>query len=675
MTTPSKPDPNDPSDFLWTKGSDANLNYLGHERAKYGFILETPGIQKEFIFPLNPQSIDQDEEPALTITPTVGGGKFIENYGSVFKDISITGTTGFLPIKNFRSVAGPALQAQALARLTQGDQQAAATAFSKVSGYDTFMQLRSLFREYWQIHRTGTSDVRSKTYFYWLNLKDNEVWLVEPTSFRMTRNRGSPMTYTYAIRLRTIAKGAQNLIPKDTVAVKPTNFERVRQGFLTARNRIEALNTLLNGSLSFFDQYRSIRSTLVSVIDTAGALSQQLTRLASGVADVIDLPRSLLTSAVTNISLVFQNVLNAADFIVEAPLDTLEGLTSMRQEFDFVLARADLFAESWRGTWERAVEDFATEHGIDGDTRDASLSGRNRNGLTEASPVPNETIYDLAARTTGDATRAHEIIALNNLQWPYFAPSANERTPGTVAPGDVLLVPTDFASNSNDNLVTSSVQVLGATDKDELAPSSTASVLVKAGRSRWIARQWVGYTVEMLSGPASGQQRLVVGNTEASLSLASAFSVVPVAGDLFRVFFRRMRRESRGGLEQLLGVDLAITENNVTEKWDLVRASDGDVGLVRGEANLNQALTIKFGLSQSDLLLHQWFGLRPVFGNRGTPEALLRMRLNFEATFLSDSRIDGVEQLAIEQVGDVYRTTSKLRVKGGLSTSFTSPLF
>jgi hypothetical protein len=178
----------------------------------------------------------------------------------------------------------------------------------------------------------------------------------------------------------------------------------------------------------------------------------------------------------------------------------------------------------------------------------------------------------------------------------------------------------------------------------------------------------------MLSGAASGESRLVVSNTANSITVGVAFSVAPSSGDLFTVFFLQPRQTGRGGIAALLGIDLRLRKDHETGLYDLVRSSTGDLGLLRGEENLNQALNLKFEMSAGDLILHQWFGLLPVFGQRGSPEALIKLRLNFETTLLSDSRIEAVEELNIRQDRDTYQTVSKLRVKGGLRSEFTSPL-
>ena len=81
-----------------------------------------------------------------------------------------------------------------------------ARTLSKVSGYAVFQRLRSLFREYWQTHKSlTTSDAcRDSTRMHFTNMKDNELWTVEPMQFRMVRSSKSPLMYQYVIRLRVI---------------------------------------------------------------------------------------------------------------------------------------------------------------------------------------------------------------------------------------------------------------------------------------------------------------------------------------------------------------------------------------------------------------------------------------------------------------------------------------
>lgn len=668
------PDNLSDEDELYSVFGDVGMRYLGHDKAVYSLVLFTPLdlLGRVFEFKLNPQSIEMDEEAAVTVTATQGGGKFIENQGNIFKDIIISGTTGFLPLKNMKSIPGSALLAQSAARVVSGDNFAAQAAFAKVSGYNEFMRLRSLFREYWQIHRLGDALSRKATTLFWVNLKDNETWLVEPMSFRMSRASRSPMTYNYNIRLRTIAKGSSVYVPTDTSTALGV-VRQIRKTLAGVRDRIDAANALLRGALGFFDQYRNLRSMVVSILDVGTDLSAQLTKIASGTADVLDLPRSLLYSATANITSVFEGIGNAADLIAAVPLDAFEGLTTSRQQMDFVLARKDLFTKKWSSAWESAIANFNTTFGVSGDASSSLKDGTSRGGLAEATPSSNENIYQFAQRVTGDAMRAQEIIVLNNLKWPYFAVSADERAPGTIAPGDPVLVPVDYAADPNLNSITNSISSKDRSYKDEV-DTSGASTLTKSGLEHWRVNEWKGFTVEILTGPGAGQTRLISSNTALELTVSEPWTTIPASPVMFRIFFQRLNQTVRSGMEELLGIDLRIRENQLTKTWDFVCGSNGDLSTIRGQDNLNQALTVKFITTQGELILHPWFGLKPVFGQRGTPEALFRLRLFFEQTLLSDSRVESIENLVVQQERDMYMTEVKLSVKGGLRSKFSSPL-
>src|SRR4051812_31690065 len=53
----------------------------------------------EFVFKMNPKSLDLEEPASVIVTPTQDGSSFVEHQGSVFKNITIAGTTGLRPNK------------------------------------------------------------------------------------------------------------------------------------------------------------------------------------------------------------------------------------------------------------------------------------------------------------------------------------------------------------------------------------------------------------------------------------------------------------------------------------------------------------------------------------------------------------------------------------------------
>jgi hypothetical protein len=655
--------------------TDSESNYLGHTTARYGFImntLESLPFGKALVLDLPPQSIEQDEEAAVTITPTQGGGKFIENQGNIFKDINLSGTTGFLPVKNFTGLQGQ--KALAVLNSNEANNPIGRSILANVSGYASFMSLRSMFREYWQIHRNGKPAARDACRLYWMNQKDDESWLVEPLSFRMTRASRSPMTYSYSIRLRTIAKASTSLVPDTSLFAQVQGIIKSVKATLGAvRDAINSAVNLLNGALGFFQQYRNLQTMLLNILDVGTTVAGQLTSLASGAATVLDTPRAVLASATANIVALDQGIFNAADIVMDVPVDALDGLVTMRQQFDYLLARPELFAQEWSATWSSAIQNFNTAYGVGGNVSSALQVAGQRTGLSEATCMSGETIYQFAQRVTGDAQRAHEIIVLNNLKWPYFAVSASERSSGTVAPGDPIMVPVFGASNQNDNLTTSSVGSRDRSAKDEVA-SATATTLTKSGVQRWRPGEWVGFTVEILAGTGIGQTRLIAANTTFVLTVGTPWATNPDTTSVFSVYFKRLTTPVRVGMESLLGRDLKLVRVPNTDLWTIAIASNGDLDTVQGADNLDQALTVKFMSSPGDFILHPWLGLLPPFGERGDPDSFFKLRLAAQQTLLSDSRIESVQQLAVVQSGDQYQVTAKLAVKGGLHSQYTSPL-
>lgn len=666
-------DQDDVNDLGLDYEKDDQLRYLGHDKAVYGFVLVTEKSPsgEAFEFTLNPQSIEQDEEGAVAITPTQGGGKFIENQGNIFKDIIISGTTGFLPPKAVKNPAipGTAALASAFDQLTDADQQNARVAGASVSGYHEFHRLRRLFRLYWQTHRTGNHDAREKCKLYWVNLKDNEVWLVEPLGFRMPRSSRSPMTYPYTIRLRTIAAGSSKP-PQDPTDHKLDSVSATRVSLARIRDRIDAAVNLLGQNEVFLEQFRAIQSNVSSIIATGTTLSTQLNNITSGAKEVLTAPISAIKMAGTNIENVFEAVTNAH---LDPPLSLVEGLTSLKQEFNNVVARHSLFISNWGSKWSSAISNFKTEYGIQGDASAYINAPGSRTNVKQGTVNKDDTLQTAAARLTGDSTRAHELAVRNNLKWPYISPSPDERLPNTVAPGDPLLVPTTGSSDLNDNLIPNTTPSATITYKDEAAVGASSTV-TKAAVDRWRINRWVGFTVEIVEGTGEGQVRLVASNTADTLTVNVAWDIVPDNTSVFKIYFKRVQQPPKSGIEEVLGVDLRIARNNVTNLYDLVADSSGDVQRIRGTENFNQALNIKFMTSQGDLMLHPWFGLRPVPGSRGTPSAVFRLRTFFEQTLLSDSRTESVKSVQVTMVGDQLRTESKISVKGGLESRYVSPL-
>ena len=661
MTVTTSPTTND---ILYT--GDFDLRYLGHSKAKYGFILVAPLLEEQFIFDINPQSIETDEPFATVITPTPGDF-FTEKQGILLKDIVISGHTGFLPRKGIdKSIAARTFYA--LGRLTEAENALAKRAYAGVSGYDSFMRLRSLFRHYGDIHRNASDEIRAQTRLYWVNMKDNEIWLVEPISFHGARAVPRTMVYSYNIRITTLAKGAGAFSPV------PGDFSDFKLGSVSVlsaiRNRIDDANILLQRGMGLLDSFRTIQSQISSILSVGSTISEAINNLASGAKEFLDFPASLFAQITTGVTSIYQS---AGDLAIDLPVDVLEGLCTLEQEYDNLGARLNLFAPPWQAKWNHAIADFNQSYGIQGDVKAELAVGLTRNALGEATPQRGEDMPQFANRILGDASRWQEIVALNELTWPYFSPTADSRMAGTVAPGDPLLVPLVGAAKNYDNMVGATAGIPGPSFSDDVA-SAAPLTLTKVDAQAWRPNEWVGFTVEITSGLGIGQTRLVTANTSTTLTLDLVWSILPNATSVFKLYFKTFESVSRKGVEESLGSDVQLVYDSTRKLWTFAINASGDIQTIQGMSNLSQALDIKLRTDQGTLVLYPWFGLRPLTGTAGTPENLIKSRLYYEETILSDSRIESITKLSFELIQDVLTISAELLLKGGARSVYTSPM-
>lgn len=649
---------------------DTALRYLGHSKAKYGFILVSPPPigELQFIFDINPQSIEMDEPAATSIRPTQGGGKFIENQGSILKDITITGQTGFLPRKGIdRDIFARSAYAQGA--LTSIESLLARVAYSKVSGYDAFHRLRALFRKYWDIHRNSPDVIRNNTRFYWLNTKDDEVWQVEPMSFHMSRAVPRTMTYGYNIRITTLAKGWGAFAPV------PADFSDLAQNPIgavlsTIRSRIDDANTILRRGMGLLQSLRGIQSQIMGILAVGTTISSALKDVASGVKEFLDFPATLLASVTTTISGIYTA---AEELLVDLPIDVLEGLVSLDQEYDHLGARLRLFAPDWSTKWGSAVADFNRQYGIQGDASEPLDAGHRHDEIGESTSQKGEDITQFAARVTGDASRWHEIVTLNGLRWPYLSPTADSRLPGTVAPGDPLLVPLTGAGSATGGSLTATTGLPPPSVLDDVL-SASPTTLTRAGIQAWRPDMWVGFTVEIVSGLGVGQTRLVVSNTVSTLTVDLTWTTQPNSTSVFKLYFKSFKQVPRKGADELLGSDIQLIYDTTRKLWTFAVNASGDLQTIQGKDNLKQAIDIKLNTSQGALALYPWFGLHPITGMAGTAENLMQARLHYEEMLLSDSRVESVEKLSFELIQDVLTVSAELLLKGGTRSTYASPM-
>lgn len=659
-------DPSDTGDTLFV--ADAESRYLGHAKAKYGFVLRTPLADEEYVFDYPPQNIEQDEDPSTVIRATQSGGKFIEAQGSIFKIINISGTTGFAPPNGLSRTAG-ALGASAASSLLPTATRDALLAQN--SGYAAFHRLRRIFRWYAEIQRNGSPEDLEKLQLYWINTKDNESWLVEPLSFRMTRSANSSrLTYVYQIRLQTLARGTAPLVPEDPVSTV-TTFSKVTSSLRDVRDRITTAVNVLNGAVgTAFSAFRTIQSEILSIVSIGSTVASGLDAVSAGLAEVVSFPRALIAEGSNAVEQVFESM---ANLVVNVPVEVNEALLGIKMDFAAIRARSDLFQQSWLAKWASLSENYNRTFGTGGDASeylDAPFDQR-QDALRQETVQPNESLEQFTRRTCGDTSKVHAIAVLNNLEWPYFSPSADERAPSTAAPGDRLLIPVSGTSKPNNSGVLFVPPEARVTYSDEIG-SATSSSITKAAADQWRTNQWSGYALEILSGAAKGAVLLVLSNTATTVTLDGTFSVTPSATDRFKLFFRTFRKApSSTGLDEAFGTDIALVKT-ADGLFDIA-VSNGDCALVKGVSNVAQALEVKFAAERGAFPMHPWLGLRPAIGSRAV-DAAFRYRIAAEEVVLSDGRVDALLALNLTIQQGVVSLDASIRLRGGANTNFNTQI-
>lgn len=108
-------------------------------------------------------------------------------------------------------------------------------------------------------------------------------------------------------------------------------------------------------------------------------------------------------------------------------------------------------------------------------------------------------------------------------------------------------------------------------------------------------------------------------------------------------------------LEKLVyGSDLALTRQGLSlePRFELVEDNSGDIALVIGSTNLQQACLTKLSVVKGTLPLHPEFGtsVNSQIGEKATHENLVKVQLEVERILKSDSRVDRVENVSVTTV-------------------------
>lgn len=85
---------------------------------------------------------------------------------------------------------------------------------------------------------------------------------------------------------------------------------------------------------------------------------------------------------------------------------------------------------------------------------------------------------------------------------------------------------------------------------------------------------------------------------------------------------------------------------------DIGVSSTGDLGLITGLSNMNQAILLKFVTETGELPAHRRYGSKFPLGAKMTPSAITEVRISTAQTVHSDTRVKGIKDMQFVSTGD-----------------------
>lgn len=567
-----------------------------------------------FTFPTPPQQYEISEPAATTIIPTQDGGKYVESQGNIFKEIRISGTVGLRPnpvsnelFPELTSATGVSLQRPSIVDtgvpgVFGGLNDERGLRPAEITGLDDITFLRNIFRAYFDLKKQN--EFARKIVMVWMYAKESEWYIVEPISFTTTRSSANPLSWSYNIQLRTLYRF-------DTILV----FERDPIGFLqkvaniwkavgqTVKDIARAINQI-NNAINYAIQlpFRVVSQVLATATNLLGALADL--RNTKDLAKSIN-RRFLITSR-----------------------DQLRTLRELRNRIQYGEAVGD----------KRVFGDQNTNPAPA--PTDAAAIDIHRDALTRA--------FVLLMRAM---ERLHALDAL-------FSSSKQ-------------VAVTDYSrryTEDGEPLATSGSPL----DPNNIIIPESASEVEVDGDIRSIAKKYMGdesfwKTIAILNG----LKYPYIGATSSPGVLSVGDKIlIPKRGDeedISDSVDETVTDASQQALSPILkkyGRDLKLKDSSSgVDFGDIEIGQGGDLAVVEGVPNVQQAIKIKFSTELGDLPVHPTFGAQYPIGTKLLLGRVQEFAINTRRTLLSDPRVDSLERIKIFVAGDVLQVSTQVKLK------------
>jgi hypothetical protein len=561
------------------------------------------GTRALYEFPIPPQSYELSEPTTTQIVPTQDGGVFVESHGSVFKDIRVAGTVGLRP----RPIeVGTFSGLSALGGPTLSVPPFLADLFLKDErGLDpkeiTGFDDIIFLRNLFRAYsdiKKNSPKVARQVGMVWTYAREGEAWVVEPMTFTVNRDKSNPLSWSYNITMRTLY-------------------------FLEARF------DYTEDSLSI---WQMIRNVINLVNKVAMDLASSINQLADAVNWLANLPANLMQTVLGAVSQILNAVANLGNAIINFP--KVVSKTVVQTAHAFCKQLQILFDQQYpQPTTEPTFSRFA---GV--------REPWHQFKVAEVRDALATTRRGLGAILAADKLwEAHRQTTVANYSKAYL----NTRQEAPFTAGSPLAL-------SNLSI-----------------PSSAKEVTVKAGDGiRSLAKEYLG-------DESYWKQLAMLNNLRPPYVSATSGSGVLGPGD--RILVPSDRNQPTGQVQEALNTDTdMVSQSQVIRKYgrdvrlmessgeialsDLAVSSRGDLELIEGVPNVEQAMMIKFSTEQGELATHPQFGAQYTIGTKVSMTLLQEFAISVRRTLLSDPRVDHIVKLKIAAEGDRMMVDSAVQL-------------
>ena len=611
-----------------------------------------------FQLPLAPNSLEQEETPAIAIKATQGG-TVVSHSGMRYKDLSFSGTTGLAPFRGFGGVLK-----------STGEAIGQPSQMKFKSGFEVFIELRNYLKTYYQFKK-NQGEIARDARLVWKNFKDGEFLVVELKKFKTSRKAERAFLYDYDIEFKvlqhfTFKKGkdpsdflskldevgnailekldlargimlrSQDLLRQVESTYESTVLEPMRKTTLAIKATLGVGTVAADMSKKLINNTVSTTSALAIIVglkdtedltknDPGGsALSGFSTPLPDDPAAAVAAQGAGALTALNDTLL----GVDASEF-PETALDALaveqEDALNLQRSF-YTDAIADL----------RRVKANAEDKFNLGSTFYDDLFNRTSTVTAESGKTVTDEEFELLQAFNEAITALRLLLSSNNL----FKSPYSDRI-------------ADMNAQFNGELGLKALPAVKQmplptkTDLEELAQNELGDP------TRWVEIAELNdlrapYVIQDISDTTSNVKR--PGETILiPQALVSGFSSAPQTKEIPSTI-------GLSELEKSLGTDLKITNN-----FDLALGNNGDLQVVSGAENMGQAIALKLGYEKKELRNNPEIGVGIGVGRKFP--LLFEIRQSLVSTMTQDSRIEKIFGISIKRNGGELLMHFNIKIK------------